>query len=225
MAFENVVIDEKTNAAHSHVEDALGYTAIEDAKNASDAEHAQTFLQAIKANRKAVFWSALISMSIVMEGYDTILMGNFFGYPAFQRKYGKDFGGDTGYQVTGPWQAGLSNASNCGTVIGIAINGWASARFGYRKVMLVSLFFMNAFIFITFFAPTVEVLCVGQVLCGTWFQSYYKMCLTFLRSRLGCIRNHRPCVRVRGHTIGVEGVPDNVQLNLKGLIKNDTNDT
>lgn len=172
MPFENVVIDEKTNAAHSHVEDALGYTAIEDAKNASDAEHAQTFFQAMKANRKAVFWSALISMSIVMEGYDTILMGNFFGYPAFQRKYGRNFGGDTGYQVTGPWQAGLSNASNCGTVIGIAINGWASARFGYRKVMLVSLFFMNAFIFITFFAPTVEVLCVGQVLCGRYFQGY-----------------------------------------------------
>jgi SP family general alpha glucoside:H+ symporter-like MFS transporter len=36
----------------------------------------------------------------------------------------------------------------------------------------VSLFFMNAFIFITFFAPTVEVLCAGQVLCGTRFQSY-----------------------------------------------------
>ena len=32
--------------------------------------------------------------------------------------------------------------------------------------MMVSLFFMNAFIFITFFAPSVQVLLVGQILCG-----------------------------------------------------------
>jgi SP family general alpha glucoside:H+ symporter-like MFS transporter len=35
--------------------------------------------------------------------------------------------------------------------------------------MLVSLFFMNAFIFITFFAKNIETLLVGQIFCGlTW---------------------------------------------------------
>ena len=39
-------------------------------------------------------------------------------------------------------------------------------RFGYRKVMCVSLVFMAAFIFITFFANSLPVLLVGQILCG-----------------------------------------------------------
>jgi len=59
-------------AAH-HVEETLGHGAIFDAKQASDEEHAQTLWQALRANRKAVLWSMLVSLSVVMEGYDTLL--------------------------------------------------------------------------------------------------------------------------------------------------------
>jgi MFS transporter, SP family, general alpha glucoside:H+ symporter len=187
-------LNEKTAAAH--VEATLGATALDDAKNASDNEHKATFWTAVKTHKKAVFWSAVISMSIVMEGYDTILLGNFWacefpfywlgywagkvseegnecadGYidPEFQKKYGEYHGDEIGYLVSGPWQAGLGNASVCGTIIGAFINGWATSRYGYRLVMIVALFFMNAFIFITFFAKNIETLLVGQIFCGlTW---------------------------------------------------------
>jgi SP family general alpha glucoside:H+ symporter-like MFS transporter len=106
-------------SAATHLEDTLGQGAIVEAKHASDEEHSQTLLQALSANRKAVLWSMLISMSIVMEGYDTILMGNFFGYPQFAKKYGKDYGGTIGYQVSTPWQSGLNMASTVGTIFGI----------------------------------------------------------------------------------------------------------
>jgi MFS transporter, SP family, general alpha glucoside:H+ symporter len=69
-------LSEKTAAAH--VEATLGASALDDAKTASDNEHKATFWTAIKTHKKAVFWSAIISMSIVMEGYDTILLGNFW---------------------------------------------------------------------------------------------------------------------------------------------------
>ncbi len=69
-------IAEKLAAAH--VEATLGMGAIDEAKNASDNEHSMEFWEAIKTHKKAAFWSAVISMSIVMEGYDTILMGNFW---------------------------------------------------------------------------------------------------------------------------------------------------
>lgn len=46
------------------------------------------------------------------------------------------------------------------------MNGQLCTRFGYRKVMCVSLVFMAAFIFITFFANSLAVLLVGQILCG-----------------------------------------------------------
>lgn len=55
-------------AAENEVEEKLGQSAIFEAKQASDDEHAQTLMQALTQNRKAVFWSVMISMSIVMEG-------------------------------------------------------------------------------------------------------------------------------------------------------------
>ncbi|KAL3428560.1 general substrate transporter [Aspergillus tetrazonus] len=155
---------EKT-AAH-HVEDTLGAGAIVEAKQATDEEHAQTLWSALRDNRKAVAWSVLISMSIIMEGYDTILMGNFFGYPTFQKKFGQDYGGDIGWQVSAPWQTGLNMASTVGCIFGGIINGYAASRFGYRMVMLVALVFLTAFIFIVFFANTTAVLLVGEILCG-----------------------------------------------------------
>lgn len=111
-----------TKVAATHLEDTLGEGAIVDAKHASDEEHNQTLLEALKSNRKAVFWSMLISMSIIMEGYDTILMGNFFGYPEFKKKYGQDYGGDIGFQVSAPWQSGLNMGSTVGAIFGKAIN-------------------------------------------------------------------------------------------------------
>jgi SP family general alpha glucoside:H+ symporter-like MFS transporter len=111
-------ISVEKSAAHQ-LEDTLGHGAVDEAKNATDEEHAQTLWQALSANRKAAMWSMLISMTIIMEGYDTILMPNFFGYPEFAKKYGEYFGGDLDYQVSGPWQAGLNMASTVGAIFGM----------------------------------------------------------------------------------------------------------
>lgn len=40
------------------------------AQQANAAEHQATFRQAFSESRKAVFWSAMISLTIIMEGYD-----------------------------------------------------------------------------------------------------------------------------------------------------------
>ncbi|KAF7198503.1 Maltose permease MAL31 [Pseudocercospora fuligena] len=142
---------------------------IEDAKHASQEEHETTFWQALKSNRKAAMWSAIISLTIIMEGYDIGLIYQFFAYPSFAETFGKWDESTQSYQVSGPWQAGLSNGANCGVVIGGFLNGYLSARFGYKKVILGALFFMNWFIFFPFFAKSAEVLLVGQILCGlTW---------------------------------------------------------
>lgn len=136
MATKTEISVEKS-VAHQ-LEDTLGHGAIDDARQASDEEHAQTLWQAISANRKAVIWSMLISMTIIMEGYDTILMGNFFGYPEFQKMYGQDYGGDTGYQVSGPWQTGLNMASTVGAVFGRYITSQFSLEAGLTEEKVVS---------------------------------------------------------------------------------------
>lgn len=107
-------------SAASHVETTLGSGAIDEAKRASDEEHSQTFWQALNSNRKAVAWSMLISLSIIMEGYDVVLIGNFFAYPQFTKKYGVDYGGKIGWQIPTPWQSGLNMSSTVGTIIGIS---------------------------------------------------------------------------------------------------------
>lgn len=55
----------------------------EDARTATAAEHSLGLWQAIKTYKKAVFWSVMVSTFIVMDGYDTTLIGGFFAYPAF----------------------------------------------------------------------------------------------------------------------------------------------
>lgn len=59
-----------------------------DAKQAAEEEHQLTLLQAIRQHPKAILWSVLLSTSIIMEGYDIVLMNSFFAQPAFSAKYG-----------------------------------------------------------------------------------------------------------------------------------------
>lgn len=62
---------EKEVVAHTdHVEHSKDFVDVREAAEASAAEHATTFWEALKQNKKAALWSALISMTIIMEGYD-----------------------------------------------------------------------------------------------------------------------------------------------------------
>lgn len=137
-----------------------------EAENAFHAEREIGLWPAIKVHYRAVLWSLLISTAIIMEGYDTALMPSFFGYPSFARHYGQYFEDIKQYQLTSAWQAGLVNGSNAGVVIGGFLNGWASARFGYRRTIIIAMGAMTAFLFIVFFSPNAKVLVVGQILCG-----------------------------------------------------------
>lgn len=85
------------------------------AQEISIEEKDMTIRQAISANRMAIFWSLVISTCVIMEGYDTNLLGNFYAYPSFQRRYG-DYVGvksqtPTGYSLTAGWQSGLGQGS------------------------------------------------------------------------------------------------------------------
>ncbi|PVH68565.1 MFS general substrate transporter [Cadophora sp. DSE1049] len=131
-------------------------------------EKAMTTMQAVRANPAAICWSLVISTCVIMEGFDTALLGNFWAYPSFQRKFG-DFVGVTnttksGYQVPASWQTGLGQASGVGAFFGAIFNGWLVNRFGPRMVLIASLCSLSAFLFITFFVPDRPTLLVGQLL-------------------------------------------------------------
>jgi SP family general alpha glucoside:H+ symporter-like MFS transporter len=136
------------------------------AKLANDVEHQSTVWQAIKGNFWAIFWSLMVSMCVVMEGYDTILLGNFYAYPQFAKKFGTFIPSDNSYQLTAAWQAGLSNGSGVGAFFGAIMNGALVDRFGQKPVLLSSLVSLSGFLFIVFFATNKPTLLVGEILCG-----------------------------------------------------------
>ncbi|KAL1610397.1 hypothetical protein SLS60_002064 [Paraconiothyrium brasiliense] len=142
------------------------YAPSKAARHAAHDEKSMTLTQAIKLYPKAVGWSVVLSSALIMEGYDLALLGSLYGSPQFNMKYGK-LNAKTGkWSVPANWQSALSNGARAGEVVGLLLNGFISERYGYRKTMLVALLSMTAFIFILFFAPNIQVLVVGEVLCG-----------------------------------------------------------
>ncbi|ABN67311.2 maltose permease [Scheffersomyces stipitis CBS 6054] len=128
-----------------------------------------TLSEAWKDHKPAMLWSIVLGATIIMEGYDCILTSSFYAYPQFKKVFGDQIvakDGSISYELATRWQIGLGCASTVGTMIGVFFNGYLAERFGHRMVILVSLTFMAGFLFIVFFAKTIEVLLVGQILCG-----------------------------------------------------------
>ena len=130
-----------------------------------EEEKSMSLFEALRRYPKAAAWSVFLSTAVIMEGYDIGLLGSFYGFPAFKKKYGDHIGPDK-YNISAAWQSGLTQAMHCGQIIGLMINGWATERFGLKKTQCAALVFMSGFIFLQYFAPSIGVLCVGEALIG-----------------------------------------------------------
>lgn len=83
---------------------------IHEARAAANKEHEMSVRDAIKLYKKGMAYSILLSMAVVMEGYDLSVVGSFFGFPAFKNKYGTEPDPtDGGKLISAPWQTGLLN--------------------------------------------------------------------------------------------------------------------
>lgn len=58
---------------------------------------------------------------------DVVLLGSFYALPTFVRDYG-ELQADGTYNISSAWQAGLSNAVQVGSIIGLLLNGCELAR-------------------------------------------------------------------------------------------------
>ncbi|KEQ75181.1 putative maltose permease [Aureobasidium namibiae CBS 147.97] len=144
---------------------SVHHTLTAGAKHELEAERTMTLGQALRMYPKAIMWSMVISLPIIMTGYDLALIGNFYAFPQFNQKYGERLDDGT-YALAAPWQSALTNGVLVGEMLGLLANGWACERWGYKFVTQMSLAILTCLIFIPFFAPTVQVLLVGQILCG-----------------------------------------------------------
>lgn len=100
-----------------------------------------------------------------MESYDVFLIGNFVALPAFQRKYGIPHGPGKWVIVT-KWQSALQVSGQLGALIGVFLAGPLTSRIGYRYATLTGLMLLNVFIFAFYFAESLPVIFVAQLLEG-----------------------------------------------------------
>ncbi|KAL4864798.1 hypothetical protein BDV12DRAFT_205541 [Aspergillus spectabilis] len=148
------------------------------ARRASEFEHNLTNWEAIRLYPKAIACSLILSLAIIMEGYDTALLGSFYAYPTFTQKFGIDAGNDT-YQVTSAWQSGLQNGTQVGQILGLMVAGLIADQIGYKKTMLGALVALCGFIFLMFFAQNIGMLFAAEVLCGLPWGAFQTLTVTY----------------------------------------------
>lgn len=143
-------------------------THVSEAKHAADVEQKMSLLEAIKLYPKAIAWSVLLSSTLIMEGYDLALLSSLYASPVFNKKFGTYSADKDKWVLSAAWQSGLSNGARAGEILGLILAGWISDRYGYKITTIGFLISMIMFIFVLFFAPNVQVLVIGEVLCGEY---------------------------------------------------------
>ncbi|KAL5349089.1 hypothetical protein ACLOAV_005377 [Pseudogymnoascus australis] len=147
-------------------EKATGPDYKADAMEAEEAEHNMTVMEAVKAYPMASFWAFVMSCTIIMESYDVFLIGNFVALPAFKIKYGVWHGPVDGYVIETKWQSALQVSGQLGALIGVFLAGPLTSRIGYRYATLTGLMLLNVFIFSFYFAQSLPVIFISQLLEG-----------------------------------------------------------
>lgn len=132
---------------------------------ATHAEHSMTLREGVRLYPKAITWSILLSMTLVMEGYSTILVPNLYALEPFKRKFG-NLQFDGSYEISAAWQSAIVNGALGGQILGLFVAGTLAERIGYRFTLMVGLTLISFFVFIPFFAENKLWLLVGQCLLG-----------------------------------------------------------
>ncbi|KAK1724793.1 general substrate transporter [Colletotrichum acutatum] len=174
----NALTDPSAAEKDSKHEPVLLDHVAHDAQAATEGQKNMSVMESFRAYPKSVAFSMVLSLCIVMEAYDTSLIGNFYGLPQFRRRFGVRLeNGD--YQLTSTWQSGLQNATQVGQMIGLFIGGIVAERYGYKKTFLGALVLNIAFIFLFFFAQNIGYLLAGGLLCGLPWGAFQALTTTY----------------------------------------------
>ncbi|KAM7189348.1 putative sugar porter family MFS transporter [Rhypophila sp. PSN 637] len=156
----------------SHVENSADLDAnaklAEYKAGAIDAENAELrmgVLEAVRLYPMASLWAFTMSCTIIMESYCVFLMGAFVAMDQFKKEYGVlDIHGKM--QIEASWQSALQMGGPLGAIIGVVIAGPITSKIGYRWATIGGLMVLNCFIFVFYFANSLAVMFVSQLLEG-----------------------------------------------------------
>lgn len=168
----------------------VGAVSGDAAREATAREHQMTFVEAVKTYPTAIGWSMFVSrsvkkvvthanyahpcsqfsMGIIMTAFDPQLLGQLFATPRFQQDFGYKFEGK--WIIAAPWQTGLLMGSPIGQVVGAFAASYPMEYFGRKKTFGACVILTAAFVFIQFFARSLPVLVVGELLGGLVLGTY-----------------------------------------------------
>lgn len=148
----------------------IGNIAGEEARRAVELEGQLTFFEALKLYPTAAGWSIFFSLGIIMTAFDPQLITNLFASPQFQKDFGYLYNGD--YIVSAPWQTSLAMGQPIGQVVGAFAAAYPMEWFGRKKTFAVCVVISACFTFIQFFARSLTVLLVGELLGGLILGTY-----------------------------------------------------
>jgi len=100
-----------------------------------------------------------------MESYCVFLMGAFVAMNQFKNEYGI-LDKDGNRQIESSWQSALQAGGPLGALMGVCLAGPLTSRIGYRWATISGLMLLNAFIFVFYFANSLAVMFVSQLLEG-----------------------------------------------------------
>ncbi|KAH8897244.1 maltose permease MAL31 [Thozetella sp. PMI_491] len=129
---------------------------------------------------KAIGFSLLLSLAVIMEGYDTNLMSNFYAFPAFKNAFGDEVDhSDGGMLISSRWQTIIGNGVQVGSIIGLFINGIVSEWLGYKKTMIISMVVMIGAVFIPFFSTGLPMFLAGALIQGIPWGVFQTLAVTY----------------------------------------------
>ncbi len=101
----------------------------------TEKETRMGFFEGLGTYPKAAAWFILLSSSIIMEGYDTNLLGSFFAFAVLAKQFGHQLPHGE-YQVSAKWQTAFMNGAMVGSMVGLALNGILCDKIGFKKTFL-----------------------------------------------------------------------------------------
>lgn len=137
---------------------------LENTRTVAEQERQLGVIEACKIYPKAMFWSSFFAIGIIMSGFDAQLIPSMFILPAFAQKYGTDFEGSK--IISAAYQTALGMGNPIGQFLGAMLCGWPSEKWGRKKVLYACNIIIIGVNFIQFFAPSIQVLCAGEILAG-----------------------------------------------------------
>ncbi|KAI1813365.1 general alpha-glucoside permease [Poronia punctata] len=151
---------------------------VNEANEANERERGMTLRHAFTIYPKAIGWSMVLSSCLIMEGYQTAVVGAYVSYPAFKTRFGIQAPNGE-YVIPASWQNGISGATNVGEIIGLQFAGIVSERYGYRWTIISALVAVTGFIFFPFFANSLAVFLVGELFQGMSWGIFQTMTVAY----------------------------------------------